>query len=587
MSVVLDIGRHNVFFVAPSPMTRPLRLGMTCTRFLSPLRALERKTQNASDFRHHIVPACVKPVVTAALINNTATVVTAQPSVTAGDSSNTGKAPVLSPRVARSAVLTLVSYFSDLSTREPFIARRLLLAVMCIITSKLIGISVPFFFKRAIDALMLVAMPPSASSAASAASGRMARIAIITILLHGLARITASITHELRNAVFAKGGQRVGRRITATSFAHLHSLDVSFHIGSRTGAVTRVVDRGTRSIMTIFRAVIFSFFPSFFELILVCTVLFTRFSAIYVAVTLATFAAFTGWTFAVNNKLSRERANLNSAEDEASAKLTDSLINVDAVKLYDNELHEISRYDASLQLYETIAVRNEKLYARLNIGQTLSFTTGLTALLLLATRDIISGRISVGSVVLLSTMLQRLWVPLDFLGWQYREVKQSLIDMQNLFDILNRKSAVVDAPNAKMLTVSRGEIVFDDVTFVYPVGDEANSSTVENASPPADSEVDNDIDGIGPYEDNGSKSKRNMRGRRRIAIDHLSFTVPAGSSVALVGASGSGKSTATRLLCRLYDVTAGRILIDGQDIAKATLWSLRQAVSIVPQVRPC
>lgn len=498
-------------------------------------------------------------------------------------------APVLSTRIARSALSTLIHYFQDLSAQQPFIKRRLILAVLCIIIAKLIGITIPFLFKAAIDNLMNHAnsVPPSVVAPfSSSLMSSSFRIAIAAILLHGMARVAASFSHELRHAVFARAGQRVGRSITATTFAHMHSLELAFHTTSQTGALTRVIDRGTRSVMVIFRAILFSFFPSFFELLLVCAVLFTRFSAAYVGVTIATFLAFTMWTLSVNDKMSRVRAQLNATENDASAKLTDSLINVEAVKVFDNSQFETLRYDTSLAQFETIATYNETLYARLNIGQTLTFTAGLTVLLLLAARDIAIGKLTVGSVVLLSTMLQRLWIPLDFLGWQYREVKQSLIDIQNLFDILSRQSTVKDVEDAKDLDVTRGDIEFDNVSFIYPVSDDSlpftqkPSSSLSNQPNTTNSPSIQDTG-------NGVNTESQKKTRRRVAINKLSFKVPAGSSVALVGASGSGKSTATRLLTRLYDVTGGRILVDGQDISKATISSLRQAVSIVPQVCQC
>lgn len=503
--------------------------------------------------------------------------------------------PTLSPSVARSALGFLISYFKALSVQQPFIARRLFLALMCVVISKLIGISVPFFFKLAIDHLMEHAATtlPVSGATSSFQLTPTVRFAIIAIIMHGIARIAASLSHELRNAVFARAGQRIGRSITATSFAHMHSLELAFHTTSRTGALTRVVDRGTRSVMTLFRAILFSFFPSFFELLLVCVVLFSRFSQAYVAITIITFLTFTAWTLTVNNEMSRMRAQLNMAENEASAKLTDSLINAEAVKVFDNENFETERYDASLALYEQVATRNESLYARLNVGQTCAYTVGLTALLLMAARDIVIGRLTIGSVVLLSTMLQRLWVPLDFLGWQYREVKQSLIDVQNLFDVLKRESQITDVDNAKDLVVTEGDIEFDNVTFVYPSADNSLPFTQKTvgSSPSAQNGNGNGSSNGNSHDEhtgteNGSAGTSPAK-RRRVAIDRLSFKVKAGSSVALVGASGSGKSTATRLLCRLYDVASGRILVDGQDISKASLSSLRQAVSIVPQVSFC
>lgn len=546
-------------------------LAVSTPTALRPACCPQRQATTRQLFRYDQPPKRLRPTATAAVpsaANGTSTTpstVTPSPNPAPSDPDNT--TPTISVKVANNALRTLFQYFNDLSAREPFIRNRLILAVACIVLSKLIGLTVPFFFKEAVDALM--SAQPGATSAAAAAT---ITSAVTAILLHGLARVLASVTHEFRNAFFARGGQRVGRSITATTFAHLHSLELGFHSGSRTGAVTRIVDRGTRSIMTIFRAVIFSFFPSFFELLLVCTVLFRSFSPTYVLVTLATFAAFTAWTLSINTVMGRIRAQMNGVENEASAKLTDSLINVESVKIYDNARHETHRYDQALSRYEDVAIRNEKLYARLNIGQTAAYTVGLTVLLLLATFDVVAGRISVGSVVLLTTMLQRLWIPLDFLGWQYREVKQSLIDVQNLFDILKREPAVKDVKDAKPIVVTEGRIVFENVCFRYPSGEAALPFVSKSSAA-----KQNGTDSAAHH--NGSTKKA----RRRVAIDDLSFSVPGGSSVALVGASGSGKSTITRLLSRLYNVGGGRILIDGQDIATASMSSLRQAVSIVPQ----
>lgn len=479
----------------------------------------------------------------------------------------------MSPRIAKSALTTLLHYYRDLSEREPFISKRLAAATFCIVISKLVGLTVPFFLKTAIDELM--------RHASTSTPSRSIRAACIAILLHGVARIIASLAHELRNAVFAKAGQRIGRSITATSFAHVHSLELAFHTTSRTGALTRVIDRGTRSIMTIFRAMLFSFFPSFFELMLVCCVLFSQFSFSYVLVTLLMFTVFTLWTLTINNEMSLMRSEMNAVENEASAKLTDSLLNVEAVKVFNNAKLETKRYDRSLMRFEQISIGNEKLYARLNIGQTVAFTIGLTALLLLATRDIVIGQLTVGSLVLLTTMLQRLWIPLDFLGWQYREVKQSLIDIQNLFDILKRQPKIVDAVDATELRVGGGAISFEDVSFVYPEPDVDSTLlfTRKQAAPVTMGQTERSA--AEPASGDVTASKKT---RRRGTLDRLNFQVVAGSSMALVGASGSGKSTATRLLCRLYDIGSGRILIDGQDISKVSLSSLRKAVSIVPQV---
>lgn len=423
------------------------------------------------------------------------------------------------------------------------------------VSSKLVGLAVPFLFKRAIDVLMTV----SQGAATGVVVAGSLKVAIWAILAHGLARVFASASHEMRNSVFAKAGQRIGRSITATSFAHIHSLEAAFHNASRTGALTRIVDRGTRSVLTIFRGLLFAFTPSLFELVLVCAVLLKTFSAWYAGVTLVTFIGFVAWTLFINDELGRLRSELNSVENEASAKLTDSLINVEAVKAFDNADFELERYDESLRHYERVAIRNEWLYASLNIGQGAIFTGGLTLMLFRAATAVVGGSLTVGSIVMLSTMLQQLWVPLNFLGWQYREVKQSLIDVQNLFEILERPSRIVDAPNAKELVVTGGRIAFENVSFIYP-------------------EMEDGFSYVKTKKKNGAAKRP-----RQKALDRVSFHVGEGTSLAIVGSSGSGKSTATRLLYRLYDLSGGRITIDDQDISEATLASLRLAVSIVPQ----
>lgn len=510
--------------------------------------------------------------------------------------------PVISPEIARSALGSLIVYYKSLCREQPFIAVRLVVALFCVFASKLLGLAVPFLFKRAIDCLSQTAAPSSTATTAAL------KAATVAILFHGLARMVSSLTHELRNGIFSKAGQRMGRSITATAFAHLHSLDLTFHTASRTGALTRMVDRGTRSVMTIFRALVFSFMPTFFELMLVLSVLFTRFSYVYVIITCVTFLVFTGWTLHINEEMGQTRSEMNAVENEASARLTDSLINVEAVKAFDNAPLELHQYDTTLSRYESIAIRNEWLYGRLNMGQNVAYTLGLTALLARAAVDVAAGRITVGAVVLLATMVQRLWIPLDFLGWQYREVKQSLIDVQNLFEVLAVQPAIADAADAVPLQPSGGEIVFENVSFQYPDASEVTlpfmrRSTADQNESDIDSEMSESSDTFQELDEGDSSdflsytsdtasdtdSMISSEGaprqtRRRTALDGLSFHVPAGKSVAIVGSSGSGKSTATRLLYRLYDLTGGRILIDGQDISKATLASLRRAVSIVPQV---
>lgn len=471
--------------------------------------------------------------------------------------------------LAKTSLQALVGYYRQMCREQPFIARRLLAAIAAIVLSKIIGIFVPFLFKRVVDLLTVASSSPLRAAAGTKEVAKSLKLIGVAILFHSLARLLASIAHEMRNAFFSKAGQRMGRSITAASFSHILSLEAAFHNAAQTGALTRIVDRGTRSVLMIFRGMLFAFLPSLFELLLVCIVLLKRFSVWYALVTVVTFLGFIGWTLAINDELGKVRAQMNAVENESSAKLTDSLVNVEAVKSFDNGGFELSRYDQSLERYESIAIRNEWLFAFLNMGQSAIFTAGLTVNLFLATQGVLAGTLTVGSVVMLATMLQQFWVPLNFLGWQYREVKQSLVDLQNLFEILQRDPKISDFAGAKPLLVSGGEIRFEDVSFQYPELDESLVFTRKDQVKPVSLQ---------------GEDESNRPPKRKMALENLSFTVPAGKSLALVGSSGSGKSTATRLLYRLYDLSGGKITVDGQDISKATLASLRQAVSIVPQV---
>lgn len=464
---------------------------------------------------------------------------------------------------ARSSLRALIKTYLRLAAAEPFIVRRLVLAVICVIISKLLALLVPLQFKRSVDAL--------SGAATERAGGTVALRAFASaIALHFVATIGASMTRELRNGVFSRAGQRIGRRVTATAFAHILRQDAAFHAASATGTLTRIVDRGTRSVMTVFRGLIFSFGPTLLELLLVCTVLWRAFSAWYAIVTLATFAIYLAFTFRLNDAMSLVRLEMNLVENESGAKLADAFFNVDSVTAFDNFNFESKRFDATLRRAEELAVRNEWLYVFLNFGQGAIFTTGLVAMLWRSGTSIIAGSMSVGSFVMLYSMLQQLWVPLNFLGWQYREVRQSLIDLQNLFAILERQSIVREIEGAQPLIVKGGGVEFRNVSFSYP------------------KEEDLDMDFIKKRSEGAKFSDAHADGedieKRRQAIKNLSFKVEPGQSLALVGPSGSGKSSTLKLLYRLFDVSDGNILIDGQDISQVSLSSLREAVSIVPQV---
>ncbi|OSX78330.1 hypothetical protein BU14_0112s0029 [Porphyra umbilicalis] len=475
---------------------------------------------------------------------------------------------------ARGTLGALLSYLRSVATEEPGVLVRLLAAITCMIISKLLGISVTLLYRRAVDAVALASATTTAAGVAAAAS----RSAVQILLAHGVVRVVVSIAHELRNAVFARSGQRLGRRVTRATFGHLHTLESAFHTASRTGQLTRIVDRGTRAVNIIFRAALFSFVPSIFELTLVCGLLARRFTWPFAAVTLATFIVFLSFTLIQNNKMAATRTRMNAVDNEASAKLVDSLTNYETVKTFDNAGFELERYDACLAAHEIAAVKSEWEFAVLNAGQAVIFTAGLTGVLLLAVQGIAAGVMSVGDLVMAAALLQQLWVPLGFLGWQYRELKQSLIDMQNLFDVLARPARVRDVPSAARLAVSGGEVVFENVSFSY--------GATEPLVPTAEAEAATAAGNGAAKSGNGDVTSRGAMdkdARTAPVVHKVSFRVPAGKTLAIVGSSGSGKSTTLRLLYRLYDLTGGRILIDGQDISKVTQASLREAIGIVSQ----
>mmetsp|Transcript_27714 Transcript_27714/g.108705 ORF Transcript_27714/g.108705 Transcript_27714/m.108705 type:complete len:712 (-) Transcript_27714:979-3114(-) len=438
------------------------------------------------------------------------------------------------------------SFLSKVSSREKRIVRRLLLAMLLMLTSKVLNLLVPFFFKAAVDTVTLGSIPaallrlfPFLSSPEIGRAYTATQVCASLVVLYGLLKLLSGITHESRNVVFSRAQYAVGRRVTRMSFEHIHDLDADFHSHSRTGALVRIVDRGTRSVNGVFRVLLFSFLPSLLEAGMVAAVLATQFAPSYAIITLISFVVYVGVTLLLNNRMIQTRKELNLVENEASAKLNDSLTNFQTVKIFNNERFESSRYDESLSHLERVSVRNDKEYALLNMVQGAIFAVGSTLVLLLSTLDIMAGVRTVGDLVMASTLLQQMWVPLQFIGWQYRELKQTLVDMENLMELFQRQPAVLDVKDAEHLDVTDGEVTFENIRFRYGAGDEI--------------------------------------------LKGVSFTVPAGKTAAVVGPSGSGKSTLLSLLYRLHDPTEGRVLIDGQDISTVTTTSLRAEMGMIPQ----
>ncbi|KAK4527081.1 hypothetical protein GAYE_SCF34G5003 [Galdieria yellowstonensis] len=431
------------------------------------------------------------------------------------------------------------TFVREVLSADKSLGWRLYLALVLMFVSKLLNILVPFILKLAVDSL-------TRSFQSTMASTRSVSTVLWLLIGHGVARILAIGTHELRNALFARVALGVGRRITRAAFAYLHSLDLSFHNNSRTGATTRIVDRGTKSITMILRALIFSFVPSLFELGLVCSILSFRFTWHLAAVTVMCFVLYVWYTVHINNQMARVRRLMNAVDNEGSAKLSESLFSAETVKIFNNEDFELLRYDVCLSAFEEASVLNEKLLAALNAGQGAIFCIGQTIVLVLSCSLCFRGLLSVGDVMMVHTMLQQLWVPLNFIGWQYRELKQSLIDMENLLELFHRRPKILDKEDARDIILRAGTVKFENVSFSYP----SENGSTQDTQP---------------------------------LLKNISFSVPSGKTLAIVGESGSGKSTSLRLLYRLYEPTEGRIMIDEQDIRKVSQKSLRSCIGMIPQ----
>ena len=403
---------------------------------------------------------------------------------------------------------------------------RVVLALIFLAAAKVATVYVPVFMKEAVDALsledkVLIALPLGA------------------ILAYGLARILSLAFGELRDAVFSKVAQRAIRTVALATFRHLHALSLRFHLDRQTGGLSRAIERGTKGIDFLLSYVLFSVLPTLLEIALVSGILWYMFDWRFMAVTLITVAGYVWFTFAITEWRIKFRRAMNESDSEASTKAIDSLLNFETVKYFGNEEHEARRFDGALRIYEKAAVKSETSLAFLNVGQTAIISIGVSVMMIMAAVEVRAGRMTVGDFVLVNSYLIQLYMPLNWLGTVYREIKQSLIDMEQMFRLLGVPEEVADRPGAGPLRLTGGEVEFDHVSFDY-------------------------------------------NPNRRVLAD-VSFKVPAGKKVAIVGPSGSGKSTIARLLFRFYDVTDGCVLVDGQDIRDVTQTSLRAAIGIVPQ----
>ena len=403
---------------------------------------------------------------------------------------------------------------------------RVVVAMTFLVAAKLANVTVPVFYKKAVDVL--------SGDAATAIA-----VPIALLFGYGLARVLAQTFGELRDAVFAKVAQRAVRKAALSTFEHLHRLSLRFHLDRKTGGISRAIERGVRGIEFLLNFMLFNIVPTLFEILLVCGILWTLYSVWFALVTVATIACYIGWTLVVTEWRLKYRRIMNETDSEAHSRAIDSLLNFETVKYFGNEEHESRRFDRALAAYEEASVKSTSTLSLLNIGQGFIISGGLIAIMTMAGYGVAGGTMTVGDFVLVNTYLIQLYMPLNFLGFVYREIKRSLADMEQMFGLLRENTEIEDGPDAGPLPAGGGEIVFEDVHFAYD--------------------------------------------ERRHVLNGISFSVPAGKSVAIVGASGAGKSTISRLLFRFYDVTAGRILIDGCDVRDVTQRSLRAAVGMVPQ----
>lgn len=421
---------------------------------------------------------------------------------------------------------------------KPGIKFRVVVAVGLLIGSKVINVEVPFIFKHAIDFLNshtgdVISLNDPASSVFA--------IAVALMLGYGGARAGAALFNELRNAVFAKVAHNSIRRVAKNVFLHLHNMDLSFHLSRQTGAMAKVIDRGTRGINFVLSALVFNIVPTVFEVALVSSILYYKFGGKFALVSLGCITSYTLYTLAMTQWRTKFRVQMNKADSEAGSQSIDSLINYETVKYFNNEKYEAERYDKVLEKYEMSSLKTTTSLAALNFGQNAIFSVSLSAIMLLAAQGIMQGNMTVGDLVMVNGLLFQLSIPLNFLGSVYREVRQSLLDMQSMFGLLSLESAIKNKPQAPLLHVvpSTAVVTFEDVSFEYVEG--------------------------------------------QPILQNLSFTVPAGTKVALVGGSGSGKSTVVRLLYRFFDPQQGRILINNQDIRDLDVESVRKAIAVVPQ----
>ncbi|OQD82394.1 hypothetical protein PENANT_c021G06214 [Penicillium antarcticum] len=407
-------------------------------------------------------------------------------------------------------------------------------ALSLLVGAKILNVEIPFYFKSIVDSMNVDFA--SIGGTAYTVAGSM-------IIAYGVTRIGATVFQELRNAVFASVAQKAIRKVASNVFEHLLRLDLNFHLSRQTGGLTRAIDRGTKGISFLLTSMVFHVVPTALEISLVCGILTYQYGLQFAAITTTTMIAYTAFTITTTAWRTKFRRQANAADNRGATVAVDSLINYEAVKYFNNEKFEVARYGNALKSYEDASIKVTTSLAFLNSGQNMIFSSALAAMMYLACDGVATGALTVGDLVMVNQLVFQLSVPLNFLGSVYRELRQSLLDMETLFNLQKVNVTITERPNAKPLQLTQGgEIRFENVTFGYHP--------------------------------------------ERPILKNATFTIPAGQKFAIVGPSGCGKSTILRLLFRFYDVQSGRILIDGQDVRDVSLDSLRKIIGVVPQDTP-
>ena len=406
---------------------------------------------------------------------------------------------------------------------------RVVMSIFLLILAKIIIVYTPFLYKYIIDAL----------EKQQGQTMALLSVPFFLIIAHGVARIFSSAFTQLRDSIFTKVGQRALRLLAVRTFEHVHALSLKFHLARRTGSLSKVIDRGTKGVDFLLRMFVFNLIPIILEVLFVVGIYWVSSGYLYGLVSLIVIGIYVIFTYYVNEWRTGFRREMNDKDNEAGQKAVDSLINYETVKYFGNESLESNRFHESMKGYEKAWIKIYDSLGILNFGQSLIITVGLTAIMALAGYEVMNGTKTIGDFVLVNTLLMQLYTQLNFLGTIFRELKQALTDMENMFSLLHEEDVIADSSTASVLDSSKYDIVFDNVSFHY---DEA-----------------------------------------RPILKNLSFTIPHGTTLAVVGHSGAGKSTLTRLLFRFYDITGGRILINGQNLKDVTQHSLRASIAIVPQ----